>query len=350
MSTKFCSDERKTAIQKKLIDWFKRNKRDLPWRHERDPYRVWVSEIMLQQTQVDTVIPYFQRFMDKFPTLHDLAAASEEEVIKAWEGLGYYSRARHLHHAVREVSEVYRGQVPDNLEDISRLKGIGPYTAGAILSLAYGKAEPAVDGNVMRVMTRLFALDDDVSKAQTRVKIERLVRTIIPEKEPGAFNEGLMELGALICTPRNPACLHCPLLNECIGRKKGIHEHLPVKKRYRRTRAVSLTCGIIMDEHYVLLHKRPGRGLLAGMWQFPNSEGADPSVLLPELNIAWDTHALGTVTHMFSHLQWKLDVYKGKATRKTGALPRSYRWVELETLSDYALPQAFHKVRALAGI
>lgn len=350
MSTEYCSDERKTTIQQKLIDWFKRNKRDLPWRRERDPYQVWVSEIMLQQTQVDTVIPYFQRFMDKFPTLHDLAAASEEEVIKAWEGLGYYSRARHLHHAVREVAEMYGGTVPDNVEDISRLKGIGPYTAGAILSLAYGKAEPAVDGNVMRVMTRLFALDDDIAKAQTRMKIERLVRSIMSEQEPGAFNEALMELGALICTPRNPACLHCPLLSVCVGRERGIHEHLPVKTRDRRTRTVALTCGIIMDERHVLLHKRPEQGLLAGMWQFPNSEGEDAPALLPELDIAWEKGSLGTVTHTFSHLQWKLDVFKGKAKRADVGLPQGYQWVEREALSDYALPRAFHKVRELAGI
>lgn len=342
-------DRRKTAIQQKLVGWFKENCRDLPWRHDRDPYKVWVSEIMLQQTQVDTVTPYYNRFMDKFPTPYDLASAPEEEVIKAWEGLGYYSRARNLHSAVREVVETYDGKVPDNLADISRLKGIGPYTAGAILSLAYGKAEPAVDGNVMRVIARLFSISDDIAKPATRVKMERLVRYLIPQDEAGPFNEGLMELGALICTPRNPACLFCPLIEECIGREQGIHEELPVKKKSKRVKPVSLTCGVIVSGSSVLLHQRPDRGLLAGMWEFPNSEQTDVTELLPELDIAWEG-PLGHVTHTFSHVQWKLSVHTGETRSKDMTLPPNYRWVERAQLSDYAFPKVFHKVGELAGI
>ena len=342
-------DIRKTVIQQNLVDWFKENSRDLPWRRDRDPYKVWVSEIMLQQTQVDTVIPYFNRFMHKFPTLDDLAAASEDDVMKAWEGLGYYSRARNLHDAVREVVREYGGTVPDNKADISRLKGIGPYTAGAILSLAYGMPEPAVDGNVMRVVSRLFAIEDDIAKPVTRVKMEQLVRHLIPEHEPGSFNEGLMELGALVCTPRNPACLICPLSSECEGREQGIHEQLPVKKKARRVKAVSLTCGVIVNEDSVLLRRRPDHGLLAGMWEFPNWGVADASEMLPELDVVWEGTS-GKVSHTFSHVRWVLNVYTGETRARDVSLLPDYRWVKITDLSNYTFPRVFHKVRELVGI
>ncbi|AQS54780.1 A/G-specific adenine glycosylase [Novibacillus thermophilus] len=341
---------RKAAIQQNLLDWFKENKRDLPWRRDRDPYKVWVSEIMLQQTQVDTVTPYFNRFMKQFPTVFDLAAASEDEVMKAWEGLGYYARARNLHRAVRDVVAHYGGTVPDNKDDIARLKGVGPYTAGAILSIAYGKAEPAVDGNVMRVISRLFAIDDDITRPATRTKMEQLVRYLIPEEDPGAFNEGLMELGALVCTPQNPACLICPLLGECVGREQGVHEELPVKKTNKRVKAVSLSCGVVVNEGRVLLRQRPERGLLAGMWEFPNGEQTEVSRLLPELNVMWQEEPLGRVTHTFSHVQWRLSVYRGEAERRDVTLPSRCRWVDIRALPDYAFPRVFHKVRELAGI
>lgn len=340
---------KKTTIRQKLLDWFHENRRDLPWRYDRDPYKVWVSEIMLQQTQVDTVIPYYNRFMEKFPTVHALADAADEDVLKAWEGLGYYSRARNLHSAVREVARDYGGVVPNQPEEISRLKGVGPYTAGAILSLAYGKAEPAVDGNVMRVMARLFAIEDDIAKQATRVKMEQLVRQLIPPDAPGAFNEGLMELGALICTPRNPDCLFCPLIAECKGREAGIHEQLPVKKKNKPVRLVSLVCGIVMKEGRVLVRKRPEQGLLAGMWEFPNVEQADLSALLPGMDIKWGP-AVGTVSHVFSHVKWKLKVYRGEIHGQQCVLPADYHWVDLAALSEYAFPKVFHKVRQLAHI
>lgn len=339
----------KTAIQRQLLDWFIENRRDLPWRYDRNPYKVWVSEIMLQQTQVDTVVPYFNRFMERFPTVHDLAAATEEEVIKAWEGLGYYSRARNLHSAVREVAAGYGGVVPNSAEEISKLKGVGPYTAGAILSLAYGKAEPAVDGNVMRVISRLFAIQDDIAKPATRVKMEQLVRQLIPTDTPGAFNEGLMELGALICTPRDPDCLFCPLITVCQGREAGIHEQLPVKKKNKRVKSVSLVCGVVLKDGCVLVRRRPEQGLLAGMWEFPNAQQTDVTALLPETGIHWRT-AIGDVSHVFSHVKWTVRVYRGDFHDQGKSLSPEYRWVELEELSNYAFPKVFHKVRQLAGI
>lgn len=341
--------ERTSLIQQKLVHWFIDNGRDLPWRHDRNPYKVWVSEVMLQQTQVETVIPYFNRFMERFPTIYALAEANEEEVIKAWEGLGYYSRARYLHHAVREVAEEYGGKVPKRMEEISQLKGVGPYTAGAILSLAYGQPVPAVDGNVMRVIARLFAIDDDIAKQATRVKMEQLVKHLIPPDAPGPFNEGLMELGALICTPRNPDCLFCPLLEECMGRAQGRHEQLPVKKKRQRVRSASLVCGVVVKNQRVLIRRRPDQGLLAGMWEFPNIEQSDVRALLPELRIEWE-RPLGKITHVFSHVKWTVNVYRGEAQSRQQPLTPDYRWIELKELSNYAFPRVFHKVRQLAGI
>lgn len=338
------------SISQKLLAWFHENRRDLPWRSDRDPYKVWVSEIMLQQTQVDTVIPYYNRFIAKFPTLQALAQATDDEVLKLWEGLGYYSRVRNLHSAVREVSQEYGGVVPDEKEEISRLKGVGPYTAGAILSLAYGKAEPAVDGNVMRVITRLFAMEDDITKSATRGKIEQLVQQLIPADEPGAFNEALMELGALICTPRNPACLHCPVVEHCMAREAGVHEQLPIKKKSKPVRPVSLVCGVVMKEGQVLVRKRPEKGLLAGMWEFPTSGNTDLSSLLSGQGIDWGSR-VGVVTHVFSHVKWTVNVYKGEIDRLArDNFPQHYRWVELEALADYTFPKVFHKVRQLVGI
>ena len=205
------------GFREDLISWFEEEKRDLPWRQDQDPYKVWVSEIMLQQTRVDTVIPYFNRFIDQFPNIEALSMAEEEKVLKAWEGLGYYSRARNLHSAVKEVQEKYGGKVPDEPKKISSLKGVGPYTAGAILSIAYGVPEPAVDGNVMRVLSRILWIEDDIAKPATRKIFEEAVRKMISQENPSYFNQALMELGAMVCTPTSPSCLLCPVREHCIA-------------------------------------------------------------------------------------------------------------------------------------
>lgn len=340
------SEQRKRAIQRKLIDWFKENKRDLPWRRNRNAYKVWVSEMMLQQTQVDTVVPYYERFMEQFPTIEALSEAEEEDVLKVWEGLGYYSRARHLHRAAREVVTKYGGVVPDNREDMMRLKGVGSYTAGAILSLAFGKPEPAVDGNVMRVLARLFALEDDISKAATKTKMEYLAKHLIPEGEAARFNEGLIELGALVCTPRAPACLICPLISECRGRAKGIHEALPVKKQKPRMRTVRLVCGVVEKDGAVLIRRRPETGLLAGMWEFPNIEGATTGNLLTELDVEWGPY-IGDVDHTFSHVKWQIQVYVGRLKTNVAPLRPTDRFVVSDNLSAYVFPKVFHNVWTL---
>jgi A/G-specific adenine glycosylase len=337
-----------------LLAWYDSQKRDLPWRINRDPYRVWVSEVMLQQTRVETVKPYYQNFMEKFPTVEALADAPEEEVLKAWEGLGYYSRARNLQAAAREVKESYGGVIPDTPEEISKLKGIGPYTAGAILSIAYEKPEPAVDGNVMRVFSRLLYMEDDIAKPATRVKIEHLVRQTIPRGRAGDFNQALMELGALICLPKSPHCLTCPVFDYCLARKEGVQEELPVKGKAKSPRPVNLLVAVVLRDGEVLINKRPEQGLLAGMWEFPMVE-ADPHVweeerLTEALQSRFGIEAevcgqLTQIRHTFSHLQWNLDVYLCRYLHDSEeGLPPTARFVAWEQIGGYAFPVAHNKI------
>lgn len=264
---------------KELLQWYLANKRDLPWRMNRDPYRVWVSEIMLQQTRVDTVIPYYERFMAKFPTAAALAEAPESEVLKCWEGLGYYSRARNLQAGAREVVARHGGAVPDDRDAVAALRGVGPYTTGAIMSIAFNRPEPAVDGNVMRVLSRYFCLENDIAKPSTRIGIEKLAVSLIPEGAAGDFNQALMELGALVCTPKSPGCLTCPVMRHCEGRMAGKEHELPVKSKAkaprRETRIAALVAGSGANAGKLLVRRRPDSGLLAQMWELPH-------VLAPE--------------------------------------------------------------------
>jgi len=314
---------------RELLDWYAANKRDLPWRRDRDPYRIWVSEVMLQQTRVDTVIPYYERFMARFPTIRHLAEAPEEEVLKCWEGLGYYSRARNLQAGARQVVERHGGVVPEDKAALSALKGIGPYTAGAILSIAFDKPEPAVDGNVMRVMSRYFLLEDDVAKPSARARIERLTASIIPDGRAGDFNQAVMELGALVCTPKSPGCLLCPVLAGCAGRAAGRERELPVKSKQKpprpEARLAALVEGRGRHAGKVLVRRRPDSGLLARMWELPHvlaPEAADASDagygafdalsrgLAEEAGVLVRPERLWTEEeHVFSHIRWKLDVY-----------------------------------------
>jgi A/G-specific adenine glycosylase len=339
-------------VRTKLLSWYDKNRRDLPWRRERDPYKIWVSEVMLQQTRVDTVIPYYERFMQRFPTLQDLASAPEEEVIKAWEGLGYYSRVRNLHAAVREVAKSHGGKVPDDREAMSRLKGVGPYTVGAVLSIAYNQRLPAVDGNVMRVFSRLYAIEEDITKAATRRRMEALAMDLIPEDRPGDFNQALMELGALICSPSSPACDRCPLVRECRAYEQGRVKDFPVKRKGKAPLPVSVVFGWVVDgEGRMLLERRPGKGLLAGMWGLPTVErGNDDSPrrilerYFAEKGFPIEPGpVLGHVEHVFSHRRWQGVVVSGRASDSTRSLPPGWRWVAEEELDFLALPKVYEK-------
>jgi A/G-specific adenine glycosylase len=262
-------------IQKRLLRWFDRHARVLPWRSaaaRRDPYRIWVSEIMLQQTQVATVIPYYRRWLRLFPNVHALVAAKPAVVLKAWEGLGYYSRAHNLHAAACEVVRRHAGQLPADRDALLALPGIGRYTAGAILSIAFGQPEPLVDGNVVRVLARLFAIRENVKSSHGQKRLWKLAGELVPAKRPGAFNESLMELGATVCTPQNPHCVACPLRVRCVARRHGEHECLPNVGRRPKSRLVRQRALLIWRDGRVLTRRRPAGGLLGGLWEFPGSD------------------------------------------------------------------------------
>ncbi|QFT88044.1 putative A/G-specific adenine glycosylase YfhQ [Bacillus sp. THAF10] len=335
-------------FQHDLIAWFEKEQRDLPWRKDKDPYKVWVSEIMLQQTKVDTVIPYFNSFIEQFPNIQSLAEAEEEKVLKAWEGLGYYSRVRNLQSAVKEVHESYQGKVPNNAKEISALKGVGPYTTGAILSIAYGVPEPAVDGNVMRVLSRILLIEEDIAKVKTRKLFEEVIRELISKENPSFFNQGLMELGALVCTPTSPSCLLCPVREHCRAFHQGKQRELPVKTKKKSTKQVALVAAILKDEQgRYLIHKRASDGLLANLWEFPNfvkiDELGTPKQQLQALvsseygiNILLGDF-LCDINHVFSHLVWNVGVYDGTWT---GEIPKEsqLKAVTEEEMKQYAFP------------
>ncbi len=339
-------------FQQDLITWFEKEQRILPWRENTDPYRVWVSEIMLQQTKVDTVIPYFNRFIEKFPTLADLAYASEQEVLKAWEGLGYYSRVRNLQAAVREVVEKYDAKVPTDVDALASLKGVGPYTKGAIMSIAFSKPEPAVDGNVMRVLSRIADIEEDIAKASTRKIFENVVRQVISQTNPSAFNQGLMELGALICTPKNPSCLLCPVQQHCIAFQKGKQTELPIKSKKLKKKTIHYYTFVIENvSQEVVLEKRPDEGLLAQMWQFPMVEKDKVSEQFIETYLtkkyqisSIELYKMEPIKHVFSHLTWYVDVIYVKMKDEDIQLERNEEIVTIEQFNEYPLPVPHQKV------
>lgn len=359
---------------RELLAWYEANKRDLPWRENKDPYRIWVSEIMLQQTRVDTVIPYYLRFMDKFPTIRALAEAPEEEVLKCWEGLGYYSRARNLQAGAREAVRLYGGTVPDDKAAVAGLKGVGPYTAGAIMSIAFNRPEPAVDGNVMRVFSRYFLLEGDIAKPAVRQDIERLAAAIIPEGRAGDFNQAIMELGALVCTPKSPGCLLCPVVSHCAGRAAGRELELPLKTKAKpprpEVRLAALVEGSGAMAGRVLVRRRPDSGLLARMWELPHvklPDGADAAAggdaggrfdalsrgLAAEAGLLVRPERLRmNAEHVFSHIRWSVEVYDAaygfflgaEEAAGAGALPDGWRWIGPADMDTLAFPNVFVRI------
>lgn len=329
-----------------LVEWFKKEQRDLPWRHTRDPYKVWVSEVMLQQTRVDTVIPYYIRFMEKYPTAEKLAYAPQEELLKMWEGLGYYSRARNLQAGVREVVETYNGVVPNTRADISKLKGVGPYTAGAILSIAYGVPEHAVDGNVMRVLSRVLNIDADIALPKTKKIFEEAVMQLIDRDDTSAFNQGLMELGAMICTPTSPKCLLCPVRDYCTAFNEGDPTALPVKSKKVKMKHLYYDVLAARDaEGRYLLEKRPQDGLLAGMWQFAMLERDTDETLAAKYAVQ-ETDVKNEVLqfkHVFSHLTWHIDAF-AVAVETIGQLPDNAQFFTKEQIAQLPMPVPMLKI------
>lgn len=329
-------------IASRLLDWYQQNSRDLPWRGQDNPYAVWVSEIMLQQTRVETVIPYFEKWMRIFPRVEDLARASEQDVLNAWEGLGYYSRARNLHKAAKILVTEHNGQLPQDLNALRALPGIGRYTVGAIASIAFGKDEPALDGNLRRVYTRLFDVSEYADSSSGEKILWGLAAKHLPEGSAGDFNQALMDLGALICLPRNPRCQLCPLFDDCQSRKKGTQEQRPVLKPKKEVPQHIHAAGVIINAGKVLLAQRPRNGLLGGMWEFPNGrvEGDPARHLESTLEMDYSLkvkrgEGLGVVKHAYTHFKVTEHVFRCKfvSMSENGNM----RWVDLKELETYPM-------------
>ncbi|MEN1970194.1 A/G-specific adenine glycosylase [Lentibacillus sp. N15] len=344
------------AFQQDLIHWYQQNKRDLPWRKTQDPYKIWVSEIMLQQTKVDTVIPYFHQFIEKYPTPRALAEADEQDVLKTWEGLGYYSRARNLQSAVREVVASYDGNVPDAPDELGSLKGVGPYTKGAILSIAFGQPAPAVDGNVMRVLARVLYIDDDIAKSSTKKQFEAYVAQLISKEDPSSFNQGIMELGALICTPKAPACLLCPVQQHCRAFAKGREQELPIKSKGKKQKIVPYVALLIKNEqNQYVIEKRAESGLLANLWQFPmvpiDEIGLEhiENWMFAEYGVRIHLgDEAGTLKHVFSHLIWQVNISYA-TTKQTETADDRIRFVNQNELESYPFPVSHQKMLQYIG-
>ena len=295
-----------------IVTWFQKNKRDLPWRNHPDAYRVWVSEIMLQQTRVEAVKPYYERFLRELPTVKDLAEAKEDQLLKLWEGLGYYNRVRNMQKAAQQIMIDYQGQFPDTFEEIRSLKGIGNYTAGAISAFAFGLPKPAVDGNVLRVISRLMGSREDIMKQSVRSKIEEKLEHVIPEGAASDFDQGLIELGALVCVPNGePKCTECPVAHLCEARKQGMIAEIPVKSKGKARKMEDKTVLIFKDGEKLAIQKRPSKGLLAGLYEFPNQEG---HLTMEEVTAYSKKIGLMPVRikkledakHIFSHIEWHI--------------------------------------------
>ena len=360
-------EEKIKTFQETFLTWYHKEKRNLPWRATNDPYAIWISEIMLQQTRVETVIGYFYRFMEQFPTIQDLAAAEEQKLLKVWEGLGYYSRARNLKAAAQQIVAEFDGEMPQSIEEIRSLKGIGPYTAGAIGSIAFGLPEPAIDGNVMRVVSRLFCIEADIAKASSRRPFDEAMRTIISPNEPGEFNQALMDLGSRICTPTTPKCEECPISQYCLAYAENRQTDFPVKSKKAKPKDVYYIAGAIEDQGSFLLVQRPETGLLAFMWHFPLVEVTkeqyealqrtwakeeqlqldliaedDALEIFPDLPVVWQKRHFGEITHIFSHLKWHVLLFYG---RKRGELTlQDSEWAAKESFQNYVFPKPQQKL------
>lgn len=330
-----------------LLDWYASHARDLPWRRDVTPYRVWVSEIMLQQTRVETVKPYFERFMAALPTIRDLAECDETRLLKLWEGLGYYSRVRNMQTAAREVLSFYDGCLPADFTQLLSLKGIGRYTAGAIASIAFGIPVPAVDGNVLRIIMRVTADDSDITRASVRSDVEHFLQGIMPAGQAGAFNQALMELGATVCLPNGePLCGECPWHSLCEAMRQGIWSELPVKKKPPARRIEDRTVLLVRDDDHILLCRRANRGLLAGMYEFPNREGHlspdEAAAAVRDMHLSpLRIRKLENAKHIFSHVEWHMTGYMiqvDSLTREEAGL----LFVEIGNMqAHYPIPSAF---------
>ncbi len=334
-----------------LLRWYRRDHRDLPWRNTRDPYHIWVSEIMLQQTRVTAVIPYYERFLQRFPTIEGLANAPEQQLLECWSGLGYYRRARQMQQAARRMVREHRGEFSRDYDSIRALPGIGAYTAAALASIAFGLPHAVVDGNVLRVLTRLFNDAGDISKAEVRARIEKQAQSLGEAGAPrrfGLFNQAVMELGATLCLPRNPRCLLCPLAGECAARKKGLENQRPVKARKTKAEKLDMAVAVVRRGTKLLLRQRPADlPLMPGFWELPEISGKKIGANCFNRLGLTRIESLGEFRHGITFRDYRGRVYRA---RLRGKAPRGYRWVAPDRLSDVALTTVTRKALAVADI
>lgn len=356
--------EKIASFRRTLLNWYDNEKRDLPWRRTKNPYHIWISEIMLQQTQVVTVIPYYERFLDWFPTIESLANAPEEKILKAWEGLGYYSRVRNMQKAAQEIMENFGGVFPDNHKDILSLKGIGPYTAGAIASIAFGLPEPAVDGNVMRVMARLFEVNYDIGDSKNRKIFQAIMEVLIDPERPGDFNQALMDLGTDIESAKNPRPDESPIRFFSAAYLHGTYDKYPIKLPKKKPKPIQIQAFVIRnsDDNFLMEKNLDGR-LLGGFWSFPimETDVIGQQLDLFEKNNAalqtisqktrfeddyqlkpnWTSKTFPAVKHTFSHQKWTIELIEGNVTTTDFTTTKELRWIPQDQLSQYpmATPQ-----------
>lgn len=360
------------SFRQKLLAWYDENKRDLPWRRSKNPYHIWVSEIMLQQTRVDTVIPYYERFLDWFPTVESLANAPEERLLKAWEGLGYYSRVRNMQTAAQQIMSEFEGKFPSTYEGISSLKGIGPYTAGAISSIAFNLPQPAVDGNVMRVLARLFEVNHDIGNPSNRKLFQAMMEVLIDPDRPGDFNQALMDLGSDIEAPVNPRPEESPVKEFSAAYQHGTMDHYPIKAPKKKPIPIYLKALVVQNSQgQFLLEKNESEKLLAGFWHFPLievdgfsdqtqdldlfSQVAEPILELGpspqesfeqdyDLEVDWQDLRFEEVKHIFSHRKWHIQIIAGRVAESQEYADREVLWLSPEEFSNYPLAKPQQKI------
>ncbi len=343
---------KRTLFSRKLTDWYKKNARRLPWRATRDPYKIWISEIMLQQTTVNAVIPYYEKWITTFPTVEDLKKAPLEKILRAWQGLGYYQRSQNLHKAAQIICAKHQRQLPQDPEALRKLPGFGPYTTGAVASIAFDIPCTIIDANVRRVVMRLLALEG-YADASRDEQIDKFLHEVMPRKNTGTFNQALMELGALICRNREPLCLLCPVKAHCAAYQKGIQEIIPKPKK-RIIQDLDVAIGILRQGNKYLIQKRPSKGLLADLWEFPGGKverGETPQVALKrelkeelDIDIISSRHLMN-VRHFYTQFKVNLQVFHCQSKSYPQAHPHR-KWLPINKLSEYPMPSGSAKIVA----
>ncbi len=348
------TQSRLSGFRRRLLEWFATSQRNLPWRHSHDPYAIWVSEVMLQQTQVKTVIPYFERFLRRYPDLPALARADLQDVLKSWEKMGYYARARNLHAAARELVTVHNGVIPRSYDELRKLPGVGDYIAAAISSIAFGEPHAVVDGNVKRVLARLFSIEAPVNVARSRAPFLERAQAVLDARRPGEFNQAMMELGATVCLPRKPLCDVCPVSTYCRSYATRRQHDFPVRVKRKPVPTYHVAVGIVRRRGRILITRRKPSGLLGGLWEFPGGRVTDNESpeeacrreIREETHLDVDvTEFLTHVDHAYSHFKIGMDVYS--CAYRAGAVtlhgPVDYRWILVDEIDRYAFPGANHK-------